>query len=72
MPWRNAPQARAPGSPSQPERLPRAIAARLKSAGYLTGIPVVREASNAPGHEGADEVPTRHGNEDHQHESPEK
>ena len=55
MPWRNAPQARAPGSPSQSERLPRAIAARLKSAGYLTGIAVTRDASNAASHQGDDE-----------------
>jgi hypothetical protein len=57
MPWRNGPHARAPGWQAQPERLPRAIAARLKSAGYLTEIPVARAASNAASHDGDDELP---------------
>jgi len=71
MPWRNAPQARAPRSPSQPERLPRSIAARLKSAGYLTEVPVTRAASNAASHEGDDELPTRPENQNPRDESPE-
>ncbi len=56
MSWRNRPLAPAPGSPSQPERLPRAIAARLKSAGYLTEIPVTHDASNAAIHGADDEL----------------
>lgn len=59
MPWRNGPQARAPGWQSQPERIPRAIAARLKSAGYLTGIADTRAASNAAVHDSDDELSPR-------------
>jgi hypothetical protein len=72
MPWRNGPHARAPGSPSQPERLPRAIAARLKSAGYLAEIPVTRPASNAAVHDADDESATRPENQDEPQESPER
>jgi hypothetical protein len=72
MSWRNGPHARAPGSPSQPERLPRAIAARLKSAGYLTEIPVTRPASNAAVHDADDASPTRHENQDDPQGSPEQ
>ena len=71
MPWRDAPQARAPGWQSQPERIPRAIAARLKSAGYLTGIPDPRAASNAAVHDSADES-TRPENPDDQPGSAER
>lgn len=63
MPWRNGPQARAPGWQSQPERIPRAIAARLKSAGYLTGIADPRAASNAAVHD-SDDASTRPENPD--------
>ncbi len=72
MPWRNRPQPRAPGSPSQPERLPRSIAARLKSAGYLTEIPVTHDASNAAIHDADAEAPTRHENQDDPQGSPER
>jgi hypothetical protein len=58
--------------PSQPERLPRAIAARLKSAGYLTESAVARDASNAASHQGDDESPARRENRDRRDGSPEK
>jgi restriction system protein len=47
MPWRNGPHARAPGWQAAPERLPRAIAARLKSAGRLAEIPAAAASSSA-------------------------
>ena len=70
MPWRNGPHARAPGWQSQPERIPRAIAARLKSAGYLVEIPVTRTASNAAVHDGDDELPAQPESHDDRLESP--
>ena len=72
MPWRNGPHPRAPGWQTEPERLPRAIAARLKSAGYLAEIPVTRAASNAAVHDGDDASPTRRENQDERHGSPER
>jgi len=57
MPWRNGPHARAPGWQAAPERLPRAIAARLKSAGYLTEIADTRDAAKAAIHD--DELSSR-------------
>jgi hypothetical protein len=72
MPWRNAPPAAAPGSPSRRERLPRAIAARLKSAGYLTEIPVTGEAANAAGPQDDDEGPTGLEDQPHRDKSPDK
>ena len=70
MPWRNRPQPQAPGSQSQPEHLPRAIVARLKSAGYLTEIPVTHDASNAAIHGADDESPKPRENADDAHGSP--
>ena len=35
MPWRNGPQARAPGGDAERDRLPRAIVARLARAGRI-------------------------------------
>jgi len=44
MPWRDGPQTRAPGSDPEHERLPRAIAARLRRAGRLADRPPVNSA----------------------------
>ena len=64
MPWRNGPQARAPGAfPSaEPDRLPRAIAARLARAGQLAAVPAATAASpaaNQPCHEPQRTTPER-------------
>jgi len=72
MPWRNGPQARPPGWQAAPERLPRSIAARLKSAGYLTGIAVTCDAPNAASDQGDDALPTERENQNHRDGSPEK
>jgi len=44
MPWRDGPHTRAPGSDAEHERLPRAIAARLRQAGRLADAPPVTSA----------------------------
>jgi restriction system protein len=51
MPWHNGPHARAPAVGADRERLPRAIAARLKSAGCIAELPAstaVTAAANQP------------------------
>ena len=45
MPWRNGPHARASGDDADRERLPRAIAARLKSAGCIAEVPAATTAT---------------------------
>ncbi len=54
MPWRNGPQARAPGADAERDRLPRAIAARLTRAGCrFAEVPAAAaslEAANQPQH----------------------
>lgn len=47
MPWRNSPHARASASGADRERLPRAIAARLKSAGCIAEVPASTAATAA-------------------------
>jgi restriction system protein len=47
MPWRNGPHPRAPGWQAERERMPRAIAARLRSAGRLSEIPAATTSSSA-------------------------
>ena len=47
MPWRNGPHARAPGESADRERLPRAIAARLRSAGCIAEVPAATAATDA-------------------------
>ena len=46
MPWRNGPHARATGSADR-ERLPRAIAARLRTAGCIAEVPAATAATGA-------------------------
>ena len=51
MPWRNGPHARAPAGGADRERLPRAIAARLRSAGCIAEVPTstaTTAAANQP------------------------
>ena len=64
MAWRNGPHARAPGVAAAPDRLPRAIAARLTRAGCRLGddLPaaaVARDAANQPDREPRPELPER-------------
>ena len=61
MPWRNGPHARAPGGDAAPERLPRAIAARLARAGCIApqAADIGRGvAANAPHHAARQAPPT--------------
>jgi len=46
MPWRNGPHAREPAG-AERERLPRAIAARLRSAGCIAEVPASTAATAA-------------------------
>jgi restriction system protein len=46
MPWRNGPHAREPAD-AERERLPRAIAARLRSAGCIAEVPASTAATAA-------------------------
>ena len=46
MPWRNGPHAREPSGADR-ERLPRAIAARLRSAGCIAEVPASTAATAA-------------------------
>jgi restriction system protein len=44
MSWRNGPPTRAPGNGAEQDRLPRAIAARLRRAGRLADAPATTSA----------------------------
>jgi restriction system protein len=62
MPWRDGPHARVPGLQTERERLPRAIAARLKSAGRLSEMPAAAapaEAANEARHAPRQTPPVR-------------
>jgi len=61
MPWRNGPQTRASGGNAQPERLPRAIAARLARAGCIAAPSAditATCAANSPRHGALQTPPT--------------